>query len=438
MKRIFSIILCALAAYSVSGAEIVQKVELKNGSVLEGYIQSQDGSGKMTVHTEKALIIVNSNNADVFDRQVKYNQLDQAWKDWAAEHDAFSGTGDNRILTLNEVSFKEDQNDSVMVDPVVNLKGMNFERYLIKGMHSTNNVKVLERGVTVKYLELTPNSYVVAWSDIKAIRSDRRQKTALSGINRIYELKNGRTYEGQYAGETDNSLSLYMDNGMVQSFKSSDVVKYTFRPINPEQDIFEQSPLVDIIRTARGAVVRGIILEQNYASKKDSENLFLIQTPSGAIQTIKVSEIVELRKEENPKYAPKFDLMLNNGDVVINRKPVNFVKVTEEDDVLVLDSIGKMILKTDANGKAQISVEYRLDDYSGLEAFQLVKVTETKVKKQMKYSFSYKDLVNAVTHAKNIETSVNKTTKAEYELYRKGVYALYDAKKKRAIPFIVQ
>ena len=130
--------------------------------------------------------------------------------------------------------------------------------------------------------------------------------------------------------------------------------------------------------------------------------------------------------------------MLNNGDVVINRKPVNFVKVVEEDDVLVLDSIGKMALKTDASGKAQITVEYRLDDNAGLEAFQLVKVTETKVKKQMIYSFSYKDLVNAVTHAIKIETSVNKTTKAEYELYRKGVYALYDAKKKRAIPFIVQ
>ena len=124
--------------------------------------------------------------------------------------------------------------------------------------------------------------------------------------------------------------------------------------------------------------------------------------------------------------------MLNNGDVVINRKPVNFVKVVEEDDVLVLDSIGKMALKTDASGKAQITVEYRLDDNAGLEAFQLVKVTETKVKKQMIYSFSYKDLVNAVTHAIKIETSVNKTTKAEY------VYALYDAKKKRAIPFIVQ
>lgn len=434
MKRIVLMIVMSFATLGVLNAIIVQKVELKNGSVLEGYIQSQNGSSQMTVHTDKALVIVQSDIAKVYDRQQKIGTLSDAWKEWAEKNDAIIGTGDNRTILLNEVSFKVNPLDSVATD----LENLNFEDYLTGHLKTISNVKVLEQGVTVKYLELTPNSYVVAWSDIKAIKSDRRQKTALSGINRIYELKNGRTYEGQYAGETDNSLSLYMDNGMVQSFKSSDVVKYTFRPINPDQDIFEQSPLVDIVRTTRGAVVRGIILEQNYASKKDSENLFLIQTPLGAIQTIKVSEIAELRKEENPKYAPKFDLMLNNGDVVINRKPINFVKVAEEDDVLVLDSIGKMVLKLDASGKAQVQVEYRLDDNTGFEAFQLVKVTESKVKKQMIYSFSYKDLVNAVTHAKNIETSVNKTTKAEYELYRKGVYALYDAKKKRAIPFIIQ
>jgi hypothetical protein len=229
-----------------------------------------------------------------------------------------------------------------------------------------------------------------------------------------------------------------MDNGIVQSFKSSDVVKYTFRPINPDQDIFEQSPLLDVVKTNSGAIVRGIILEQNYASKKDSENLFLIQTSTGAIQTVKVSDIAELRKEVNTKYAPKFDLMLNEGDVMVNRKTAKFVKVHEEDDILMLDSIGRTVLKSDGTGKTNVTVEYRIDSSVGMEAFQLVKVTESKVKRQMVYSFSYKDLVNAVTRAKSIETSVNKTTKAEYELYGKGIYALYDAKKKRAIPFIVQ
>ena len=432
MKRIFSMILLVLATCGVANAVIVQKVELKNGSVLEGYIQVQDGSSLMLVHTDKAVIVVSSNNADVIDRQVKYTVLDNAWKDWGEKHDAFIGSGDGRTLMLNEVSFKSSIRDTVATGK------LNFRHYLINNLRTATNVKVLERGVTVKYLELTPNTYRVSWDDIRAIKAEPRKKTALSGINRIYQLADGRIFEGQYAGETDNSLSLFMDNGIVQSFKSSDVVKYTFRPINPDQDIFEQSPLLDVVKTNSGAIVRGIILEQNYASKKDSENLFLIQTSTGAIQTVKVSDIAELRKEVNTKYAPKFDLMLNEGDVMVNRKTAKFVKVHEEDDILLLDSIGRTVLKSDGTGKTNVTVEYRIDSSVGMEAFQLVKVTESKVKRQMVYSFSYKDLVNAVTRAKSIETSVNKTTKAEYELYGKGIYALYDAKKKRAIPFIVQ
>ena len=434
MKHFLSMILMLFASLGVTNAVIVQKIELKNGSLLEGYIQLQDGSGNMIVHTDKAYIVVNSANADVFDRQVKIGVLDEKWKEWADQNDAYSGKDDNRTLTLNEVTFKNNSQDTVKQKS----KNLAFESYLINSLRSAANVKVLERGVTVKYLELSPNNYKVAWGDIKDIKADRREKTALSGINRIYELKNGKTFEGQYAGETENSLKLFMESGLVQSFNVDDVVKYTFRPINPDQDIFEQSKLIDVVKLYNSGVVRGVILEQNYSSKKDSENLFLIQTATGTIQTIKVSDIAELRKEENAKYAPKSDLILNNGDVMINRQPTNFVHVTEEDDLLVLDSIGKMILHQDASGKTSVTVEYRLDDSVVPEAFQLVKVTESKVKKQMVYTFSYKDLVNAVTHAKNIETSINKTTKAEYELYRKGIFALYDSKKKRAIPFIVQ
>ena len=185
-------------------------------------------------------------------------------------------------------------------------------------------------------------------------------------------------------------------------------------------------------------MIKGIILEQNYSSKKDSENLFLIKTASGAIQTVKVSDIAELRKEENPKYAPKFDLMLKDGEVVVNRNPATFVKVVENDDLLVLDSIGKTVIMPDNGGKILVTVEYRLDNSKGMEAFQLIKVTESKVKKQRIFCFSYKDLVNAVYHAKEIETSINKTTKAVYELNSTGVYALYDAKGMRAIPFTVK
>ena len=246
------------------------EVTLKNGTVLNGYIQSQNGSGKMTFHTDNAVVYMKSNNTNVYDFKVKIGNLDKAWKDWAEKNDAFQGLGSNRTLELSNISFKYDYTtaDSVLVLD----EDMGFEDELKEHNRQVSNVRILERGVNVKFLELTPNTYVISWNDIESIRADRRPKSALSGINRIYELKNGKTYEGEYAEETNDHLSLYLENGVVQSFKIDDVIKYTFRPINPNQDIFEQSPLIDIVRTKNGGQFRGVIIEQNYASKKDSES----------------------------------------------------------------------------------------------------------------------------------------------------------------------
>ena len=74
---------------------------------------------------------------------------------------------------------------------------------------------------------------------------------------------------------------------------------YVFKPINPNQSLFEQSPLIDIVKTANQAEYRGVIIEQNYSSKKDNENYVLISLESGAIQSVKVSDIIETMKEEN-------------------------------------------------------------------------------------------------------------------------------------------
>lgn len=437
MKKILSTIFIALAAIGTANAVVVQKVTLKNGSELNGYIQQQDGGGKMYFRTDNAIVYIKSNNASVYSRKVKIGSLNNAWKEWAEKNDAFTGIGDNRTLELNDVSFKYDFTtaDSIYVAP----EDMGFEDYLKESLKQVSNVKVLEQGVNVKYLELTPNTYVISWNDIESIRAERRPKTALSGINRIYELRNGKTYEGQYAEETDNLLSLYMDNGVVQSFKIDDVIKYTFRPVNPNQDIFEQSELTDIVKTKNGGETRGIIIEQNYASKKDSENYLLVQTESGAIRSIKVSEVSELRKEENPKYSPKSDIVLNEGDVVINRMETITVNVSEKNDFLLLDSISnKVVLKKGLNDITNVTVEYRLANGTNVEAFQLVKVTLAEVKKKKTYGFSYKDLVNSLYRPSGIETSVNNTTKAEYKVSGTGIYALYDAKKKKAIPFIIK
>ena len=415
MKKILSIIAFALGFAGSAEAVIVQKIYLKNGSVLSGYIQKQEGNGNLTFHTDIAEICLKSKDATISNEK-NYNikDLGKAWIDWAEKNDEFEGVGDSRTLMLADVSSKN---------------------------KSVSRVKILERGEVVKYLEMAPNTYRIAWKDVVSIKGEPRSKTALSGINRIYQLKSGMEFEGQYAEENDSVLTLYLNNRVRQSFKINDVVKYTFRPINPNQDIFAQSPLLDIVKTKSGAETKGIIIEQNYTSAKDSENYFLVQQPSGAIQSIKVSDILETRKEENPKFDPKFDVLLKEGEVLINRQEVVMTGITEKGENSVLDSLSeKVVIKKDPQNNTRVTVEYRNANGANIEAYQVVKVNKIENKKEKKtmYGVSYRDLVNSTIRPVSVETSVNHTTKAEYIVGGQGTFALYDAKNKKAIPFIIK
>ena len=415
MKKILSIMVAALAIAGSAEAVIVQKIYLKDGSVLSGYIQKQDDNGNLTIHSDVAEICLKSSQATISnEKNYTVGELDKNWVEWAEKNEAFEGTGNQRTLYLADVTSKS---------------------------KTVAKVKIIERGELVRYLEMSPDIYTIPWKDVLAIKGEKRCKTALSGINRIFQLKSGMEFEGQYAEETDSLLTLYLNNGIRQSFKINDVIKYTFRPINPNQDIFAQSELLNIVKTKNGNETKGIIIEQNYTSAKDSENYFLVQQPSGAIQSIKVSDILETRKEENPKFDPKFDVLLKEGEVLINRQEVVMTGITEKGENSVLDSLSeKVVIKKEPQNNTRVTVEYRNANGANIEAYQVVKVNKIENKKEKKtmYGVSYRDLVNSTIRPVSVETSVNHTTKAEYIVGGQGTFALYDAKNKKAIPFIIK
>ena len=415
MKKILSLIILALTYSAIANAIVVQKIYLKDGSILSGYIQKQDGNGNLTFRSDNAEICLKSKEATISnEKNYSFKELDKAWVDWAEKNEEFNGVGDNRTLYLADVTSKS---------------------------KTVSKVRILERGELVRYLEMTPDIYTIPWKDVLSIKGEKRPKTALSGINRIFQLKSGMEFEGQYAEENDSLLTLYLNTGIRQSFKINDVIKYTFRPINPNQDIFAQSELLNIVKTKNGNETKGIIIEQNYTSNKDSENYFLVQQQSGAIQSIKLSDIVETRKEENPKYDPKFDILLKEGEVVINRQEVMMTGIKDNGDKIMLDSLSeKVVVEKDPNNNTKVIVEYHNANGANIEAYQVVKLNKSEDKKEKKtvYGFSYRDLVNSTIRPVSLETSVNHTTKAEYIVGGQGSFVLYDAKNKKAIPFIIK
>ena len=434
MKKIVFLVLSVFVLLQAN-AVVVQKVYLKNGSVLNGYIQKQDKNDNITFRSESAIICVSGQNATTTERVYKVNDLDKKWIEWAEKNDAFNGVGDSRTLTLNEVIFNHsnsyDVNDSVAV---IDDFGV-FENDFKISHPSVMKVKVLEKGLKIKYLELTPNTYNFNWDDIESVKADKREKTALSGIDRIYQLKNGQEVRGQYAGESYNTLSLYTNSGMVETFDIDNVTKYFYKPLNPNQDILEQSELVDVVRTKSNGTFRGIIVERNFA---DGSNYLIIQQQTGASQMLKFADITEYTKEENSEFKPKFDVLLKEGEVVINRVPTDSVGVVKKGSTLILDSINHKVVVPKEGGTTKIIVEYHNPKHISNDHLILVKVDKSVVKKKTVYSFSADIFDMKKFLAQGSETSVNNTTKVEYVVDGQGVFALYDQNNKRAMPFIVK
>lgn len=430
MKKIFLSIILMAACFSTAKAIVVQTVYLKNGSVLNGYIQQQDKNENIIFRSDNATICIDGHNASTTEHVYKLNELDDEWVKWATENDAFVGTGETRTLILNEIVFAQEIGEQAKKE-----KGTFETDFKIR--HSNiAKVKVLERGIVIKYLELTPNVYSFNWSDIESIKAEPRPKTMLSGIDRVYQLKNGQEIRGQYAGESYSTLSLYTTNGMIETFNLDDVTKYFYKAYNPSQTIFEQSELVDVVRTKNNGTFRGIIVERNFTS---GNNYLLIQQQSGTSQMLKFIDVAEYSKEENSAYTPKVDVLLKQGEVVINRIATDSVGVTKRGNVLTLDSINHQVaFSKDNSGTTKVIVEYYNPQHMTSDHLILVKLDRNIVKKKPVYSFSSDIYVMKKYPIFGTETSVNNTTKIEYRIPGQGVFALYDSSTRQAMPFIIK
>ena len=80
-----------LQGTAMANATIVQKLFLKNGSELEGYISVQRPGEDFTFTTERAVIYLLKSDltANIIDNEVNVKQLSQEWIKWAEENEAF-------------------------------------------------------------------------------------------------------------------------------------------------------------------------------------------------------------------------------------------------------------------------------------------------------------------------------------------------------------
>lgn len=431
MKRLVFSIITTVIGILTTNAVVVQRVHLKNGSVLYGYIEQQDkGSNIITFHIDQALICVPGDKyASKTDRQYAVGELDKQWMAWAEKNEAFNGAGNDRTLLLSDVSFKSGNhvNDSVSTSQA---EDSYFENAFGKQILSVSKVRVLETGAILRYLQLSPGQYQLKWEDINYIDAERRAKDMLSGIDRTYVLRGGKEVTGQYAGETENTLSLYGQDGMKETYDMDDVDKYLYKGINPNQTLFEQSALLDIVETRQGGKYEGIIVERDFTT---GSNHLVIELSPESRQTVKFADIIRYSKKENPGYQPKTDILLKEGQVMINRIAADSVKVSDARGVLVLEENDMIALPA---GTREVVIEYYNPQHRA-EKLMLVKLQNVGTNKRPVYGFTSNIFSLQSFAAETSEISVNNTSRVKYTLPGAGRYAFFDNDNRQAMPFII-
>lgn len=444
-NRYITLASAAIALALGANAITTQKIHLKNGSVLNGYISYQDMKGNLTVMTDSAVICISDDFAKTGRNVTKsldeLRALSSAWADWAISHNALSGSGSDGRMQMNEIDFIQkrymSKDGNIDITDSIIYYHPTFEDRLVRTGLNRNPVKILEKGSVIKYLELTPSSYMMNWDDIDRIVADKRPQTALSGTNRSYHLKNGSIVSGQYAGETVNTVSTYTADGMIETIDKSQIDRLYIEPFNPSQSIVEQSELIDKVETSDKSSYKGVITQRDYSP--NVMNLEIVQN-GGSRNKVKLTDIISYSKEENNVYKPLFDILPAAKELLINRISADSVNVTKNGDFMILDSIPGNVKIPATNNAGGTSVCIEFSNPENIPSYNIILVKLSKERVKKKELVGFVNDVDIMTKYRPVSssTSANKTTKIEFLIPERGWFAVYDPKTKKAMPFKIE
>ena len=307
MKNLIKIVTCcSIFAFSIKAtAQNTEKVVLKNGSVLEGYLAEQRPNKLFSVHSSEAVIFANEDSLVNVSNQV-YNitDLSSAWQNWIEKNKV----GDGQSITLSTLEFK----------------------------HSViSNVFVQERGITIKYVDLNERTYVFPWNMLAMTSKKLRDKNQRSGIVDELVMTDGRHFEGQVTDQTPGKgIKIILSDGLVQSFNYSDIDQIISKPYSDKLTLWQQSQLLDEVVLGDGEVVRGLITSRNIGK----DYTFLLS--SGQSRNIEAKKVAIFRKLKNEEYKSAPERELAEGEVIINGDAKNayFFNLETTDSYVVLEA----------------------------------------------------------------------------------------------------
>lgn len=402
MKTISNILLASFftsIAFTYVKAQNVDKIYMKSGSEVEGYISEQKPGRYLAVKTTKATIVVSSDSLrSRVTEKIHLESLSPEWQVWAEENKKWIDDNGNKMIELSSLSFPNSK----------------YER-----------VFLLERGSIIKFLDLTPNTYYFKWGDMYRTTKNKRPDNLFTGIKEILELTDGMVVEGQiieqYPGK---DLKILTANDEVYSFKFPQIKKIKSEPINETIDYWSQIQLLDIVELRNEASsLKGFITSRTMNKE------LVIRMLDNSQRTISLAQIQSYAKIPNDKYQAVFDRQLNEGEVMLNGSAAYFDQLTIQGQYLLL---GETVSAQLGVGES-VCVEARLENPNAsitLVKAHLENIEPANGRKNVQVLWpviTYQDLVQShvpiereITPLGNVKIKFTVNETGDYVLYIQG------------------
>lgn len=390
---VLTFIFCSFIALKAQN----ERIYLKNGSVIVGYISQQIPSENVIITSSQAIVYQNGKEIRVQDKKIPFDELSQNWKDWALENQAVEEQNGKKVVLLSEVI---DNSDTILA-------------------------KILEKGSIVKYQTFTQKEYCYKWSDIEYYAKDRRPITLLSGLNDVVILKDKRRFVGQilenHPGEI---IKMATNKDIVEVFNYSEINALCKEKLNNDQSIWEQSFLIDELSLKDSTEkIKGIIIEQIL------EKEVCLEKRDGSKCRIAISNILIYEKKNNLEYQPKEDVILQKGELKLNEKLLQFQEIPVINNLVIIDQENPSgVINTDED----VVIYANLEDTQTLITIFKARTQYEKTgflglgKKEKHYEiFSYEDILKkGIPFTKYGPTDLG-TTKIVFKVKEKGFYVVY-------------
>lgn len=316
----FYIVVLVFCASNCVLAQCIERVYMKNGSVVDGYIAEQQPGSWISVQATKATIVVSSDS--LLNKSVEIMPADSLldeWKRWASENDMYMEVDGKKFLELHTLEFAN---------------------------CTYAGVYIIENGPLLTFVDLTPNRYTFRWGDMSRSVKNKRPANLFSGLKEVLILDDDSRVEGQIIEQIPGKdLKIETNNGGIQSYKFTQIKTIQTKRINENRSQWSQIPLLDMIRLKDGETTLVGFIPSRTLGKE-----LVFEFEDGSKRTIQQNQIASYAKMPNDQYVAEYDNILREGEVLLNGKPAYFANLQAQGEKLLLgefvsdiQSVGELV-----------------------------------------------------------------------------------------------